>query len=90
MEAVGDAVAELHQGRRAGLDVGGIEHGEIAAVLPCAPNHREQPAVAFGGILGSFDENRLGDGVAGRQQVMAEPSAVAVDMDDAGERAEHR
>ena len=56
MKAVGHAVAELHQCGGAGLDVGGIEHGEVAAVLPRAPHHGEQPAIAFGCIARSLDE----------------------------------
>ena len=51
VKAVGHAVAELHQRDGAGFDVGGVEHREVAAVLPRAPDHREQPAVAFRGIL---------------------------------------
>src|SRR5207248_1398991 len=32
VKTVGHAVAELHQRDGAGLDIGGVEHGEVAAV----------------------------------------------------------
>src|SRR3954447_22240239 len=90
VKTVGHAMAELHQRDGAGLDISGVEHGEVAAVLPRAPDHRQQPAIAFRGILRPLDEDRFGNGVAGRQQIMAEALSMAVHMDDAGERAEHR
>ena len=46
--------------------------------------------VAFRSILTAFDEDRLGNGVARGQQVIAKPLALAADMHDAGQRAEHR
>src|SRR3954467_12310301 len=84
VKTVGHAMAELHQRDGAGLDILGIEHGEGAAVLPRAPDHRHQPAIAFRRIFRPLDEHRFGDGVAGRQQIMAEARSIAVDMDDAG------
>ena len=83
-------MAEMHERRRAALDILRIEHRKIATVLPRAPDHREQPAVALGGILAALDEDGLGDGVAGRQQVITQPLTLAVGMHDAGIRAEHR
>ena len=76
-------MAELHQRHRTGLDIGGVEHRKVAAILARAPDHRQQPAVAFGGILAAVDEHWLGNGVAGGQQILAEPLSLAVDMDDA-------
>src|SRR6476659_8529194 len=90
VKAVGHAVAEMDQGDRTCLHVGRVEYGEIAAVFARAPDHGEQPAVALGGILAALDEYRLGNGVAGGQEIFAEPFAFAVDMDDTGQRAEHR
>ena len=42
MKAIRHAVGEMHQRDGAGLDIGRIEHGEVAAVLPRAIDHREQ------------------------------------------------
>ena len=52
-------MAEMHQRDGTGLDVLRVEDGEIAAVLPRAPDHREQPAVALGGVLAALDKDRL-------------------------------
>src|SRR5690349_3644723 len=71
VETVGHAVAEMHQRRGAALDVLRIEHCQVAAVLLRAPDHREQPAVALGGVLGPLDEDRLGDSVACGEQIVA-------------------
>src|SRR5712692_5815956 len=62
VKAVGNPMAQLHQRDRAGFDIGGIEHCEVAAVFAAAPDHRQQPAVALGGILAAGDEHRLGKG----------------------------
>ena len=67
MKSIGDSMSELHQGDRAGLDIGGVEYREIAAVFAAAPDRGQQPAVALGGILAALDEYRFGNGVAGRQ-----------------------
>ena len=45
VESVGDASLELNQRRRARLDIGRVEHREIAAVLPRPPDHRQQPTL---------------------------------------------
>src|SRR3954463_8224970 len=37
MESVRHPAAELDEGCRTGLDVGGVEHREVAAVFPCPP-----------------------------------------------------
>src|SRR5262249_45506761 len=50
----------------------------------------EQPAVALSGVLAPLDEHRLGNGVADGKQILAEPLAIAVDMDDAGKSAKQR
>src|SRR5882757_4588320 len=60
VESIGHAMAEMHQRRRTCLDIGGVEDGEVAAVLAGAPHHREQPAVALGGVTAARDEDRLG------------------------------
>src|SRR6202011_5306098 len=90
VKAVGHAMAEMHQRHRAGYDIPSVEHRKVAAVFPRAPDRRQQPAVALGGISTALDEHRLRNGVAGGQEIVAEPLAVAVDMHEAGERAEHR
>src|SRR5665647_983310 len=90
VKAVGHPVSELHQSDRPGLDIAGSEDREIAAIFTGTPDRRQQPAVALGGILAVGDEYRLGDGVAGRQEIFAAPRAPAVDMHDAGQRADHR
>src|ERR1700761_7766268 len=82
VESVGHAMAEMHQCRRAGLDVTRVEHRKIAGVAARAPDHRKQPAVAFGGVLVALDEHRLRDRVARGQMIFAEPLSPAVDMDD--------
>ena len=38
VETVGDAVAEMHQRGGTALDILRIEYGEVAAVLPRAPD----------------------------------------------------
>ena len=48
VKTVGHAMAEMHQRDRTRLDIAGVEHSQIAAVLSRAPDRREQPAVAFG------------------------------------------
>src|ERR1700704_3369452 len=90
MKTIGNAMAKMHQRDGAGLDISGIEYRKIAAVFPRAPDRGEQPAVAFRGVGAAFDKDSFRNGVAGGQQVVAEPLAVAVDMHDAGQRAEHR
>src|SRR3954453_9611205 len=90
VKTVGHAMAELHQRDGAGLDISGIEHGEVAAVLPRAPDHRHQPAIAFRRIFRPLDEHRFAYGVPARQQIMAEALASAVDVNDAALRAEQR
>src|SRR6201999_2276566 len=82
VEAIRHAMAEMHQRRRTSLDVARIEHREIAGVAARAPDHREQPAVAFGCVLIALDEPRLGDRVARGQMIFAEPLSIAVDMGD--------
>src|ERR1700686_3715310 len=67
VKAVGHPVAELHQREGTRLNIAGVEDREVAAVLGCAPDRRQQPAIALCGILAAGDEYRLGDGVAGRQ-----------------------
>src|SRR6266404_7890258 len=83
VKAVGNAMAELHQRYGTGFDIGGVEHREIAAVFARAPDHRQQPAVALGGLIVAGDEHRFGNGVAGRQQIFAEALSLAIDMNDA-------
>src|SRR6266705_6510535 len=90
MKSIGNPMPELHQGDGAGLDVGGVEYREIAAVFAAAPNRGQQPAVALGGIVAAGDEHRLGDGVAGGQQILAEARSLAIDMHHTRQRAEHR
>src|SRR5665647_1374876 len=90
VKAIRHPVSELHQRHRPGRDIAGSEDREIAAIFTGTPDRRQQPAVALGGILAAGDEYRLGDGVAGRQEIFAEPPAPAVDMHDAGQRADHR
>src|SRR5260370_8219176 len=90
MKTVRHAMAELHQRDRAGFDVVGVEHCEIAAVFPGAPDHRQQPAVALVSLAAARDEYRLRDGVASRQQVFFEARSLAVDMHDAGQPAGQR
>ena len=63
MEAIGHAVAKMHQRDGAGLDVGRVEDREVAAVFARAPDHRQQQAVALGSILAAFDEYRLRNAV---------------------------
>src|SRR3984893_17687966 len=89
-KTVQPAVAEMDQCDGAGLDVGRVEDREVAAVLARTPDHRQQEAVALGCLVVALDEHRLRNAVAGRQQVAARPRSPAVDMDDAGKRAEHR
>jgi len=76
-------MAELHQRYRTGFDIGGVEHREIAAVFTRAPDHGQQPAVTFGGIIATRNEHRFGNGIAGRQQIIAKALSVAVDVHDA-------
>src|SRR5207247_4664145 len=90
VEAVGHAMAEMHQRDGTGFDILRVEHGKIAAVLPRAPDRGKQPAIALGGVSAAFDKHRLGNSIAGGQEIMAKTLALAVDMDDAGQRAEHR
>jgi hypothetical protein len=71
VESVGDASLELNQRRRARLDIGRVEHREIAAVLPRPPDHRQQPTLAFGSIVAAFNKHRLGDGIACLQLILA-------------------
>src|SRR5450631_3541104 len=89
MKTVGHAMPELHQRHRTCLDIAGIEHRKIAAVFAPAPDRRQQPAIAFGGILAALDEYRLRNGVAGGKEIVAKPRSLAVDMHDARQRAEH-
>ena len=63
MKTVGHPVPELHQRDRTGLDVAGVEDRKVASVLTGAPYRGEQPAIAFGGIPGPFDEDGLRNGV---------------------------
>src|SRR6185503_6965968 len=90
VKTIRHAMAEMHPRDRAGFDVPSVEHREIAAVLLRAPDGREQPAVALARLAATFDKYRFRNGVAGRQQIVAEALALAVDMHDARERAEHR
>src|SRR6266568_8282708 len=90
MKSIGNPMPELHQGDGAGLDVGGVEYREIAAVFAAAPDRGQQPAVTLGGIAAAGDEHRLGDGVAGGQQILAEARSLAIDMHHTRQRAEHR
>src|SRR6266851_6839426 len=90
VKAVGHPMSQLHQRGGTGFDVGGVEDREIAAIFPRPPDHRQQPAVALGRIVAARDEYRLRDGVAGRQQVSAKARSPAIDMHQAGQRAEHR
>jgi hypothetical protein len=88
MKPVGDAMPELHQRHRTCLDIGGVEHREIAAVSlrarpPPAASRRPRRHPA------AFDEHGFRDGVAGRRRYFPSRSP-AVDMHDAGERTEHR
>ena len=71
MEPVRHPVRQLHPRHRAGGDIGGVEHGEIAAVVAAAPDHGEQPAAAFRGVAVAGDEYRLGNAVADRQLIVA-------------------
>src|ERR1700737_4770237 len=87
VESIGHAVAEMHQRRRAGLDIARIEHREIAGVGPRAPHHGEQPAVAFGCVLLALDEHPLRDRGARGQMIFAEPPSLAVYMGDAAKAA---
>ena len=59
MEGHADAMRELHDGDRAGLDVLGIEDREVVAVLRHAVDEREQVAVAFGRIRLARSEQRF-------------------------------
>src|SRR6266446_7492846 len=78
VKAVGNAMAELHQRYGSDFHVGGVEYREIAAVFTRAPDHGQEPAVALGCIIATRDEHRLGDGVAGRQQIFAEARSPAI------------
>src|SRR4051794_1069424 len=90
MKAVRNTSPQLHHRRGACLDIAGVEHRKIAAVFAGAPDHREQPAIAFGGAGPAFDEYRLGNGVAGWEQIPAAPRSLAIDMNHARQRAEGR
>src|SRR5687767_7523668 len=56
VKSVGDPVRQLHQCHRTCLDIGGVEHREIAAVFAGAPDGREQPAVSFRRVPATLDE----------------------------------
>src|SRR4051794_28875074 len=88
MKAVRNASLQLHERRGPRRDIAGVEHRKIAAVFARAPDHRQQPAIAFGGLTPAFDEYRLGNGVAGGQQILAAAGSIAIDMHHAGQRAE--
>src|SRR5260370_36621534 len=51
VKAVGHPVAELHQREGTRLNIGGVEDRKVAAVLGCAPDRCQQPAIALGGIV---------------------------------------
>src|SRR5690242_17168948 len=80
VKTIGHAMAEMHQRHRTCLDILRVEHREVTAVLLRAPDGGEQPAIALGRISATFDKYRLRNGVAGGQQIVAEPFAFAVDM----------
>src|ERR1700749_1284219 len=84
MKAGGHPMAQLHQCDRAGVDISGIEYRKVAAVFTRAPDRGEQPAVALRGVMAAGDEYRFRDRIAGRQQIVAEPRPLAVDMHQAG------
>src|SRR5581483_6346 len=90
VKTIGHAMAEMHQRDGTGGYVGRVEDSKLADVLGRAPHGREQPAVAFRGVLGSLDEHGLGDAVAEGEEIFREPLALAVDMRDAGKALEHR
>src|SRR5260370_35831796 len=79
MKSIGDSMSELHQGDGAGLDVGGVEYREIAAVFAASPDRGQQPAVTLGGIVSAGDEHRLGDGVSGRHHRLGGARSPAID-----------
>src|SRR5256885_5359273 len=89
LKAIRHAMAEMHQRDGTCFDVLRVEHREIAAILLRAPDRREQPAIALGGVSPAFDEHRFGNRIAGGPQIMPTPPAPTVDMHDAGQRAEH-
>ena len=78
MKAIGYAVAQIHERHRTILDVGRVENGEVAAVLACAIDHGQQPAVAFGGIL------------AFNRAVDVEKPGVIISGEFSGDRADLR
>src|SRR5947208_16588434 len=90
VKAIRHAMAEMHQRDGTCFDVLRVEHREIAAILLRAPDRREQPAIALGGVSPAFDEHRFGNRVAGGQQIMPEPLALAVYMHESGQRSEPR
>src|SRR5205085_1744126 len=79
MKTVGNAMAKMHQGDRPGRDIGGVEHLEIAAVLPRAPDCRQLPAIGLRRIIAARDEDRFGDGVVRGQDIVADALAAAID-----------
>ena len=87
VESIGHASLELNQRRRARLDIGRVEHREIAAVLPRTPDHRQQPTLAFFSIVAALNKHRLGDGIACRQQILAATRTAAIDVNQTGQRA---
>ena len=54
MKSIRHAMAEMHQRDGAGFDIPGIEHRQIAAVFPRAPDRRYQPAVTLGSICAAL------------------------------------
>src|SRR5271165_7367010 len=50
MKAGGDAMAEMNAGDRAVFQIGGVKDQQVAPVLVADILHREQKAVAFGGL----------------------------------------
>ena len=69
---------------RACGDVDSVEHDEIGAVLGSPADDRDQPAVAFGGVRGSRDEQRFFRRGVGPVVVVGEFTGFIVVVADAG------
>src|SRR3984957_18024581 len=61
VEAVGNPMSQLHQRDGAGLDIGRIEHRQVAAVFAPTVNDGQEPAAALAGSVSTRDKYGFGD-----------------------------
>ena len=82
MKAGGDAMAEMNAGDRAVFQIGGVKDQQVAPVLVADILHREQKAVAFGGLGRARRKHGFAKRIAIRRGEKGRPARRKVQLRD--------